>query len=164
MTFNTLSSLVSLELKRKLEKHEGLSVFAGQRAKFEGWLKVEVCEILIQYLEDVIPERGRIDITSKDWAIELKTMTTNYRYEGVSLKFRPITMNVAQVCQDIEKLQNSDYRYKAVLFIVFPLRRDKKIWAVHLKKIMRSLHELCTLEFSFSNGLPGIIYFGLVSD
>ncbi len=34
------------ELVKRIEEKEGLSIFARQRSKFEGWLKVELVDIL----------------------------------------------------------------------------------------------------------------------
>ena len=93
MEFEDLTNLIFSEIKPKLGNNQGLSLFAKERAKFEGWLKVELCDSLSKYFGDVAPERNRIDITFGNWAIELKTINTNIRYENVKNKTRPITKN-----------------------------------------------------------------------
>jgi hypothetical protein len=39
--FEKLGELIFAEMKPKLENNQGLLTFAKERAKFEGWLKVE---------------------------------------------------------------------------------------------------------------------------
>lgn len=162
MELDKFIQLITPELKQRLEKHEGLPVFAQQRAKFEGWLKVELCGILLKHFPDTMPEKDRIDLVARDWAIELKTFSTNYRHKGVVNKFRPITDNVAGVCKDIEKLRKVSINNKIVIFVVFPLNENNKTWLNHLNKIKGMLKEIKSYPFCFAGDIPGIIYFGLV--
>lgn len=46
MEFKDMANLIFNEIKPKLENNQGLSIFAKERAKFEGWLKVELCDSL----------------------------------------------------------------------------------------------------------------------
>lgn len=41
MTFESLAEIVFNEMKNKIESDPGLSIFASERAKFEGWVKME---------------------------------------------------------------------------------------------------------------------------
>lgn len=91
MEFLKIKEIVFNELKPKLENNNGLAIFAKERAKFEGWLKVELIEILSNYFNSITPENNWIDITFEEWAIELKTVNTNIRYPNVNNKQRPIT-------------------------------------------------------------------------
>jgi len=159
--FESISELI-FDISTKIESHLGLSIFASERAKFEGWLKVELCDILSNRFQDVAPEKDRVDITFDGWAIELKTVNTNYRYENAENKHRPITKNIEGVISDIEKLQSLNYTNKAVVFLVFPLEHDNSHWQEHLKKVHDLLKELKWKEFKFKNGVSGVIYFGLV--
>lgn len=162
MQFERLSELIFDKVIPKLENNQGLLIFARERAKFEGWLKVEVCESLSNYFADVVPERNRIDITFDDWAMELKTVNTNYRYKNVRNKKRPITTNIQEVIDDITNLYSSNYINKAILFVVFPAKNDHKNWQIHLQRISYSLREIKFKEFNFNDGIPGVIYFGLI--
>lgn len=90
MTFNELWDIVEVEVPNTINNHEGLNFFIKNRSKFEGWFKVELCDILSKYTENVTPEKDTIDIVFDEWAIELKTANTNYRYEGVESKTKPI--------------------------------------------------------------------------
>lgn len=131
MEFKDLTKLIFDEIKPKLENSQGLSIFAKERAKFEGWLKVELCDSLSKYFKDIAPERDKIDITFLNWAIELKTVNTNYRYKNVEIKTRPITMNVQGVIDDIENLKSTNYDHKAILFVAFPVTHDNEYWQAH---------------------------------
>lgn len=162
MEFKDLTKLIFSEIKPKLENNQGLSIFARERAKFEGWLKVELCDSLSKYFKDVAPEKNRIDVTFENWAIELKTVNTNYRYDNVKKKTRPITMNIQAVVDDIEKLKLAAVVNKAVLFIAFPVIHKNNKWQSHLKKISSALSKIEHMEFRFKNEIPGVVYFGIV--
>lgn len=169
-TFKELANIIFDGIIPKLEKNDGLAIFARNRSKFEGWLKVELCGILSRYFPTIIPEKeidkdrkDKIDITFDNWAIELKTVNTNYRgYGNVVNKQRPITKNIKGIINDIEKLKTTNYVHKAVLFIVFPVTPDKKPWQNHLEKISKHLKKIEYREFKFKNNVPGIVYFGLI--
>lgn len=162
MRFEQLWEIILSDLKPKLEQNQGLGIFASERAKFEGWLKVELCASLSKFVDDVVPERDRIDVTFRDWAIELKTINTNYRFENVKNKTRPITKNIEGVINDIEKLSGSIYLNKAVLFVVFPLKHNDVFWKIHLEKIEQKLKILKHSSFMFNNEILGDIYLGLL--
>jgi len=96
-------------------------------------------------------------------AIELKTMNTNYRCVGAINKTRPITKNVEKIIEDIEKLKKSKYKYRMMIFVVFPLPGVKKPeWISHLDKIRPNFKELNCMQFKFKNGIPGVIYYGFI--
>ena len=167
INFSTLSKIVFVELAKLLEEHKGLSVFASERSKFEGWLKVEICDILLNAgLKNIVPEKKRVDVICDGWAIELKTVNTNYRYANVINKTRPITNNVQKVIDDIHQLRSKtdlEKLQKAVLFIVFPVVHKRVEWQSHLNKIEERLgNNIAFHEFKFRNNVPGVIYFGWV--
>jgi len=162
MRYEELAKLIFTEIKPKLENHQGLSIFARERAKFEGWLKAELCDSLSKYFRDVAPERHKIDVTFYNWAIELKTVNTNYRYKNVEVKTRPITKNIQGVIDDVESLKSSPYENRAILFVVFPVTHDNGDWQDHLGKITSLLREIKHTSFNFINFIPGVIYFGMV--
>jgi hypothetical protein len=68
------------------------------------------------------------ELIFEDWAIELKTINTNIRYEKVKNKTRPITKDTQGIINDIEKLRATEYSKKAVLFVAFPIRHDNEYW------------------------------------
>jgi hypothetical protein len=162
MKFKELADLIFKELKPKLEDHNGLAVFARERSKFEGWLKVELCDSLFRRFKDVCPEKERVDVSFDKWGIELKTVNTNLRYKGVVYKTRPITKNTSGVIEDIEKLQKLKFNNKAVLFLVFPAEHEDKYWQIQLQRIRKHLSDVKHCSFNFKGGIPGIIYFGLI--
>ncbi len=162
MDFDQLARIVFDEMKPKLESNQSLGVFARERAKFEGWLKVELCESLLKHFNDVTPEKNRTDVTFEDWAIELKTPNTNYRFPGVIPKHRPITNNTQGIIDDIQKLRSSNFANKAVLFVVFPAVHGHPDWQNQLSRITRLLSRLEYEQFRFKGDIPGIIYFGSV--
>jgi len=160
--FLKIKQILFNELKPRLESNKGLAIFAKERAKFEGWLKVELIEILSNYFDDITPENNRIDITFEDWAIELKTVNTNIRYKNVINKQRPITKNIDGVISDIMNLKSANCTNKGIIFIAFPMEHSNPNWQLHLNKIKNKLNKLEHIEFHFSNAIPGVIYFGLI--
>ncbi|MFP3257347.1 MAG: hypothetical protein RXO36_06070, partial [Candidatus Nanopusillus acidilobi] len=113
----TLETILD-DLKCKLENSKSIDVFVQHRAKFEGWLKVEIVNILCNMYpkkcspEKVIPEwpvddigvndnekknYRIIDIKFDDSVLELKTINTSYRQEGIENKTKPITLNVEEL-------------------------------------------------------------------
>ncbi|WP_375724075.1 hypothetical protein LXN10_00850 [Arcobacter sp. KX21116] len=95
--------------------------------------------------------------------MELKTSNTNYRYENVENKTRPVTKNITSIIKDIIDLRNNkNYKNKAVVFIIFPLSKSTKDWDKHIPKIKNELQELKEKEFSFKNGTSVMLYCGLV--
>ena len=150
----------------KLESHKGLKYFAIHKSKFEGWMKVELCESLSKLSDNIEPEKDRIDIVIDNFAIELKTINTNYKTDNVLSKTKPITKNVSGILQDIEALKaNKKYKKKTVMFIVFPVSKESENdWNHHFFKIHQELSDYMLEEFHFVNGVRGLIYFGLVTD
>lgn len=162
MILSDLHQLVNNELITRITSHEGLSVFASEKAKFEGWLKVELTDILKRNSQNPVPETNWVDIVFKDVAIELKTINTNYRFDKVIPKIKPITDNTDGVIQDIEKLKKKETLKGFVIFIVFPCEHENKFWQKQLELIKENLIELIHHQFKFTNGIPGVIYYGEV--
>lgn len=162
MNFTEFFNLINNQLVPKICDHRGLGVFARNRSKFEGWLKVEMINCLSQQFMDVTPENNRVDITFEDWAVELKTVNTNFRFPNVQNRTRPITRNVQSVINDITKLNQIDTPNKAVVFIAFPVEHNNPDWQNHLQRISVNLTELRHTEFSFQENVPGVMYCGRV--
>lgn len=166
MNFQELWDNVSRNIVVTLSTNAGLQFFAQNRAKFEGWMKVELCGILSKYTSNIIPEKNRIDIVVENWAIELKTINTNYRCENVENKNRPITKNIKSVIDDINQLKNNyEYTNKAVAFIVFPLPQNNTgKWLQHINKIKNNLVTIKEIDFKFANDIRGKFYLGLIKN
>jgi len=162
VSFRELRDVLMPPIITRIEQHQGLANFASIRAKFEGWLKVELCEILAQDFPDVLPEQDRIDLSFQDWVIELKTINTNYRYNNVKSLHRPITKNVSGLVKDVKKLRNVSNKQKAVCFVVFPVDINNETWKTHEALIENELKNLDYSEFTFKNNIPGLIYMGEV--
>jgi len=162
MDVEKLIKIIFTELKNRLESSKGLSVFAHERAKFEGWLKVELCDVLSAYVSSIIPEKLRVDVTFDDWLIELKTVNTNVRYSNVKNKHRPITKNIQGVIDDVLKLKKIGHCNKAIVFVAFPIEHDNDYWEKQLVRIRKHLRELKYVQFEFKGNIPGVLYFGTV--
>src|SRR5437868_690772 len=148
MQLQDLIHITADELIRRVEKSRALGVFARRRAKFEGWLKVELIDILINKGYDAVPEQDLIDVSfgdvAGDVAIELKTVNTNYRDGIADQKTRPITKNIKDVIQDIEKHMGNEFPHKFIIFVVFPLNEAHTGWKSHLAKIQEELGDDCS--------------------
>jgi hypothetical protein len=160
------------ELVKRIQASKGLAVFAKRRAKFEGWLKVELIDILLKNgVKDVVPEAGLVDVSFGEVAIELKTVNTNYRDGIADNLIRPITKNVEDVIEDIKNHRGTKsikFIYKYIIFIVFPLSKKNTGWNTHLQKIEKDLGETCHARYFTFDGteesVSGCLYFGRVMD
>ena len=175
-TFEELEKLISSSLIKKLENHLGLFYFAKSRSKFEGWLKTELCEIFAKNneeanitIEKYVKRKGKkyykIDLVyNDDFAIELKTINTNYEKKNNPYlkcnieKNRPLGLNCQHLQKDIEKLKKLNYKHNILVFIVFPLTNPVcDDWTERLKKI-NSGFDPKPHPFAFRNKIPGILY------
>ncbi|MHA1168694.1 MAG: hypothetical protein ACTSRU_12780 [Candidatus Hodarchaeales archaeon] len=164
MDYKEIKSLLLNSLVSILERKTSLFIFAIEQAHFEGWLKVEICEILSNFSKNIVPEKSLIDLTFDNWLFELKTISTGYKSEFVKNKgSRRITEKVQSIINDIIKLKNFESGLKkAVLFIVYPNSHDKPEWQYHLAKIEKNLKQLDYRDFKFKGMIPGVIYLGLI--
>jgi len=159
--FDELSAFVLNALKARLETNRGLAIFARERARFEAWMKVEVCASLSERFPDVVPEKDDIDITFEDWAVELKSVNTNYKYPNVTPKSKNITDTIQSVVDDMGRLERKGPKNQAVLFIAYPVEHDHPAWQSELNRVLVMLTELRHESFSFLGEIPGVIYIGL---
>ncbi len=165
MNFNELWNILEKEIPKRIANNKGLNNFAINRSKFEGWLKVEICDILSEHMPSITPEKDTIDIVADTWALELKTPNTSYRHLNVINKIRPITNNIVSIIEDIDSLKNnSSYPNRAVVFVAFPLslKENSKDWNSHIIKISSRLAQFKQKEFTFENGVSAVLYFGWV--
>jgi len=136
------------KLKTKLQSTKILTLFAQNYASFEGWLKVELCEILEGYFDQVEPEyplkngdvsreevddendkeNSKIDIrfsNQEQWGVEIKVITTGYKIEGIPVKKgRSIAGKKTAIKNDIEKLNSSVMDIKLILLVVYPTKGE----------------------------------------
>jgi hypothetical protein len=108
MTTQELFDLTADKIVSRIQNSVGLTRFAHWRAKFEGWLKLEFIDILVQQGQNALPEIEWIDVSFDTVGIELKTVNTNIRYDNVINTTRPITKNVNGVNEDIENLRTTN--------------------------------------------------------
>ncbi len=158
MNLEQLIGLVNPKLTVLIKDHAGLKKFAQIRAKFEGWLKVELVRIFEEAGYRALPEVSGIDITFESVAIELKTSNTNLRIEGVENKGKPITNNLNNIIADVHKLRLRDnYADKYVIFIMFPVPPQHPNWQQYLSVINSVGVETITHDLTFANGVPAKI-------
>jgi len=154
------------KLAIKISKSDGLAVFASERAKFEGWLKLELVGLLKKYCDTVkvevsTPDKKRkIDIVCDEWAFELKTVNTSYTTNNVPRKTRPVPQNVTGVIEDIRKLRKQcKKKYKRVIAVIFPLDDENKYWKKHEGRIedKGKPNKIKGYNIKFKNKVPGKI-------
>lgn len=163
MTTQELFDLTAENITTKIQNSFGLTKFAYKRAKFEGWLKVELIDALVQQeIDKVLPEVGFVDVSFENVGIELKTINTNIRYPNVLNMARPITENVNGIKRDIEKLRATDFLHKFVVFIVFPIEHENANWQIQLQRLAGNVEGFLYKEFKFQNDISGVIYYARV--
>lgn len=101
-----------------------------QRAKFEGWLKIELAAKLYGKFSDTTLEYSyphnklsHADIFSNDYYIELKTSDTDCAYNNCVPGRKRFSNNVSAILDDINKL--CTHRYKGIVaFVLFPWNKN----------------------------------------
>jgi len=133
-------------IEEVLRSHEELLAIAvRKRAKFEGWLKLELAWLLESRagvrrvtVEEPYGRRQRADIAFNAdgvrYYVELKTANTNWRLSGVENRTRPITNNVSGIVTDITRLQKSGLQ-GFMGFVLFPIPVSDRRWHDWLHKI-----------------------------
>ncbi len=162
MTTQELFDLIVDPIIDRIQNSRGLTKFAHRRAKFEGWFKVEIIDILVRGGKNALPEIGRIDVSFDTVGIELKTVNTNIRYPNVINTTRPITKNIAGVNEDIENLINTNFEDKFIIFIAFPITHNNPNWQYQLGLITVNLESVLHRQFNFGDNIPGVIYVGKI--
>lgn len=158
MNLGELVALINPHLTSIIFQHTGLKKFAQIRAKFEGWLKVELIRILEEAGYEALPEVSGIDITFENVAIELKTCNTNLRITGVVNKGKPITKNLNEIISDINKLRtNGNYVHKYIVFIIFPIPQQHPNFSQYLSVINPTGMPMAVHDLCFANNVPAKI-------
>ena len=140
--------LISDIMKNLVSSQSGIIIPAlTHRSKFEGWLKWELISELFMRGFNPIPEDRRHDLRF-DYAglryyLELKTANTNWRAKGIENKTRPITMNITQICDDVDKVAglNGASERGIVAFYLFPVPlriyadKSSELYRTHIPRI-----------------------------
>lgn len=169
------------ECLEELLKRPVLGVALRQRAKFEGWLKVELAYALEQRGATVMLEaeapgvrgaKARADIQADfpggRMFIMLKTNNANFRFPGIMPRSRPVTKNFAKTAEDIDKLRPATGVSSAfVVFTFFPVASsaEKRVDQVrlHLTRLLEG-NRACLVREGFvvppsSPGAWGIAWY-----
>ena len=121
-----------------LRRTDVMAVAVPQRAKYEGWLKMELAAALAHLegvqmmdIEPPYPRGGRADLSFQadrtTWYVELKTSNTSWRASGLENRRRPIHKNISRIIADIAKLREKCPPAKGLMvFTLFPV--PTRIW------------------------------------
>jgi len=148
-----------------------------QRAKFEGWLKLELARALETagftevMLECRYAGRRKADLAFRIQGVrcfmELSMCNTNWRVKSVRTASRPITKNVEHVLKDIEKLkmvEEPDVGLALTLFFPVPINWSaqdllRKIGDIKGgKKLLQEPHILDVVEVSDGVGVAFFLF------
>jgi len=129
-----------------LEAHSDvLAIALRQRAKFEGWLKLELAAAAerngyaaVEIETPLDTNRGeRADLgfrhDGEKYVVELKTPNSNWRFEGIETRTRPITKNIKSIVDDVEKLR--EVKNGIVAFTLFPIEPGDVRWREYVTRI-----------------------------
>ena len=168
MEFEKFAGLILDGLTLRLESHQGLNPFVRERSDFAGWLIVETCRVLLEAELHPELEAHKFDLAFGDWAINVRTLTTNFSHPKAPPVKRSTTRNVEGLTRDILKITNPGrsvgYSRRGILFVVFPLEHENEQWqSIHLSRIAGELTRLEHRPFEFDSGVPGVLYLGLCS-
>lgn len=169
MTFSELADLIFDGLQPVLAEHAGVQLYAMEREKFDCWLSVELCRILVQYGLHPEPTDKVVDLVFGKWALDVRTINTNIPHDGCRAKGRPIKKDIDSLIKDIWKLTTPGKTpgavHRAILLLAFPTNHENERWqTVHLNQIRSELTQLLYREFEFKGSIPGVMYLGLCSE
>lgn len=168
MEFVKLAELLFDGLTHRLQNHTGLTAFVRERSDFAGWLNVEASRVLTDANLQPELEAHKFDLAFGDWALNVRTLTTNFSHPKAPPVKRPTTRNVEGLTKDILKITNPGrsvgYSRRGILFVVLPLEHENEQWqSIHLSRISAELTRIEHRPFEFGSGIPGVLYFGLCS-
>ncbi|MHB8844767.1 MAG: hypothetical protein ACYC7L_08445 [Nitrospirota bacterium] len=142
-------------IAKVLEAHSDvLAIALRQRAKFEGWLKLELAATAAQHgcvsveLETPLPsnkgERADIgfSLNGEKFYVELKTPNSNWRFAGIENRTRPITKNISSIIEDVEKLRK--VRNALIAFTLFPIKPGDVRWREYVRRISEETRIIIT--------------------
>ena len=115
-------------------------IYVPQRAKFERYLQAVLAYRLKEKhsdteIESPLGDKQHADIFSNGAYIELKTPNT----DGVAEKTRPITDNIEDIMDDIDKLRKCGVTEGIVAFVMFPVKPNSDEHMQHIEKIKNHL-------------------------
>jgi len=168
MEFEKLARLILDGLPLRMGNHRGLTAVTRERSSFENWLKVELCQVLLEAGHDPEPDKHKVDVACGDWGINVRTVSTNIPHEQARSVKLSITKNVELLIKDIWRITNPGrsvgFPKRGIVFVVYPLTHDNERWqSIYLGQISNELSRLEHRSFQFASGLPGVLYFGLCS-
>jgi hypothetical protein len=168
MDFAELSQILLPELGRTLSTHEGASLLAAERSRFDQWLTVEAFAILGRAGLGPESSREKMDIALGNWGIAVRSAVTNIPCEHAKDKTSSIKKTIDSLVKDIWWLINpgqSSFGQRAILLVAYPAEHDNDRWhSLHLRRLAGELTRLERQDFAFAGGVPGVLYFGLCTD
>ena len=141
-----LSTQIFDSVIKLLKSKKVLNIYAKKKQSFEGWLTVELIEILLDLgFNNLKPETADyIDIGADDLAIEIKIIRSGWkRFDA-----------------DIKKLQKSNTDMRIILFLYFPCKLPLPATTnLHLERVTSEykLEYPVIKQFLFQDSTPGII-------
>ena len=161
------------DLEKLLKEKKGLTPFSKNRKKFENWLQVELCEILVKKGKEVTPEfsvnGGNVDIVFENregrhrCAIELKVIPSRIKCAGViDPKGDTVAYGQDSVLKDIKKLRflSEEFETRMIIFFVFPIPLDTKqessddIWITKISSVSLANFNIIKEEVKQYGGGP----------
>jgi hypothetical protein len=169
MEFRKLAQVLFDGMLPVLESHSGVKSFAMQREKFDGWLTVELCRVLVQFGTHPNLSDKVVDVTFGNWALDVRTVNTNIPHEGCTAKGRHIKKEMDELTKGIWKLTNPgkaiSATHRAILLLAYPAVHEDERWqSAHFNQLRSELTAVEFRPFRFSGDIPGVLYLGLCSE
>ena len=173
MTLKEYELSINLLLKSWLSTSLGTSVFAENRVKFSGALKLALTENLMLLNQKATPviNRNWIKIENEKATILCKTINTDYTYypcvAHTEKQEKLFSINVYNDIVDLlTELTEMHKKYAGTAFIVlivFPCTHNDIEWKINYNIIDDIIPNcLSYIDFRFSNNLSGVLYYGQV--
>lgn len=170
MDFAELSEIVLEGLKPKLSTSSGTGAMASGRTDIDGWLLAELTGVLVDAGCRPVTrsEKEKLDIVFGKWGIDIRTIVTNMPCEAARDRKNNIKKTISDMTKEIWKLTNpgkTSCKNRALLFVAYPTEHDNERWqSLYLRQMATELTKLEYVSFTFSSGVPGVLYFGLCTE
>ncbi|MFH1687816.1 MAG: hypothetical protein ABIE70_09885 [bacterium] len=170
MDFAELSGIVLTKLPERLQTNPGVAAMAAHRTEIDGWLLSELLGVLVEAgcRPEPRPDKERLDVVFGKWGLDVRSLVTNMPCAAAKDRTQSIKKTISDMTKEIWKLTNpgkTSRKNRALVFAAYPAEHDNERWqSVFLRQIATELTKLEYTSFTFSNGVPGILYLGLCTE
>ena len=146
----------------------GAACLASQRLSLDSAIIVELIDRLSLTYNNVLSKEPPLGIHLKenDTFISVKTIPTQFDYKNCTdHKYLNLNIdkNISELIYNTNELNNINNKYFVIL--VYPCTNNDIEWQIYLEELKKNTKDdLRSIDFRFSNNIPGCLYLGEFND